>query len=425
MAFEITNFQPFNSSLVLNLSFYIFLLLLNTHFSKSYLAQIAKRYPIKTSGSNIAMNAFIQCILASIPFMGCNLLYYTQKTEVIRSISYRSTLITSGLMLTLLGYKINKKVKVEKHNLVCFFILSSLSILPSFFFHENHILKLVLLVAILSCFLIILKVQFQNSYSSATEPSFAEVYNNGSFQLLEKILLPFEIVLENLFIIPDTKQKRYTVHPYSKVCFSTATLFLFSIYYYEKLQNRTLMISVGLILLTICTLFLVLYKRTNSQIILNLYNLLISLTILFYIFDQTLLVSKNLGKIFLLEKKLAIGLFATPLLCIQYISIQTSFIKSGFCKRTLYSLLYFPFVNLTITNFICLLSDWGMIESPLLNTPESKHILDRLLIFIVLTLFDIYRSGSKFCPNNRRLGAYTVLQELTLMSINAFYRKIV
>lgn len=425
MSFQIASFQPFNSSLLLNLSFYLFLLLLNAHFSKAYLAQIAKRYPIKTDGSNMIKSAFIQCIVASIPFLGCNLLYYTQKTEVIRSLSHRSSLITSGLMFTLLGYKITKKIKVEKHSLVCFLLLTGLSVLPSFFFHENHLQKLVLLITILSCFLIILKIQFQNSYSSASEPSFAEVHNDTSSLLLEKILLPFEIVLENLFIIPDTKQKSYSIHPYSKVCFSTATIFLFSIYYYEKLQNRVLMLSTGLVLLSICTLILVLYKRTSSQNILNLYNLLISFTVLFYIFDQTLIVSENLGTIFLLEKKLAIGLFATPLLSIPYISIQTGFIKSGFCKRTLYSLLYFPFLNLMMTNFICLVADWGATANSLPYTPESKYILDRLLVFIALTLFDIYRCGSKFCPNNRRLGAYTVLQELILMGINVFYRKIV
>jgi hypothetical protein len=259
--------------------------------------------------------------------------------------------------------------------------------------------------------LYIIRKLFSTVELPTNEPNAAEISSNLSLKLIILLLLPFEIIVENLVIIPDFKRKVYSLSESSKIFFSPVTFSLFVLWYRNDIMSISSLLVAIVVSMAISISLFSISRKINYPYILNLYSFSILLAIQSLIFNQILKTVMNISYHLEIDAVKTISLMIIPIFSLPSLSIQSSFIKRGFFKQSLYSFFYFPCLNVYINCIIIqLLKTFGLITGFSYNEDMKTSFYGSMgLLFI--SLIQIYSNDNKFTSAYGILGPYSIIQD--------------
>lgn len=414
MAPFVNYFTPFNSSFTLNIISYILLSLITALLSIGYTVEIVKRHPIKSESNSSIISGFTQGLLTALPLLFLNTFTITEKNEVGVNISYKAILFITGLSFTILSLKNTTKIMFEKRVLGLITLLSIISFCS--YFMTNITFGIFYFFFSIFILFYIIKKLFSIPETFINEPTTVDLTTSSTLDLLSIILLPFDIIFENLIIISDTKRKVFSMPIFSKIFFSPITVMLICLYYTNRILNIK-WLSVSLVCsLILSTLILKTYKKIDNNYVLNIYSAAVVLLIQYLLFDQLLISIKNISNILETGFDDSIIVFGVAIASFPSLCIQSSFIKRGFHGQTLYSLLYFPSISIYLVNLATFSFNSLNITMNYNNFIKSAFIGTIALVAIILA--QIYKNNNRFSSNNWKLGIYTIVQDAIITIIN-------
>jgi hypothetical protein len=408
------NFKPFDSSAELNIFAFSLLALLTLHISKSYLLDLAKRVPMKSQRFNIFTSSSIQTALLSLSSIMIIPLYFTDSHYLIPQVTGFNILFFSGFSITFISLYLTKKISFDSsliNKLISLSIITINScILHLFDFRYKYLVHFVLsLIALVG-----LAIQFKSSYISVIEPN--TIVTNTVFpkDFLTKALFLFEIVLENIIMIPESVMKKYSLNLKIKMVISPLIVNTLLMKYFNipfSLTNCLALIVLSSILswgLIGCAL-----KKVEPSIsfnVIKIYGFIVTGTLLSLIFHQTLKITQNLVDIFNISPFVVIPALLGPVIAIPSIVLQTHFIKSGFQMRSFLSIILYISFNVLVNNIF---------QSILVSNARSLSDLwssySSISLLIFLVIYDIFKNEKKFTKWCWYYGTYSIMQGYVIM----------
>ncbi|ELA42851.1 uncharacterized protein VICG_00166 [Vittaforma corneae ATCC 50505] len=426
---RIDSFNPFDSSIFINLMAYVLLFLTTSLLADGYIVQLAKRHPIKSENHNGIMAGFMQSLISTLPFTLISILHFPGNGFSTLAMSYKSILLVVALSFTILSLKNTMKVVVQSECLPLFGALYLFALSSCLVGHFQATAGAISITAagLIICY--ILKRLFAVPESSLNEPNSVEISSTMFSEVITLTLLPFEIVLENLIIIPDTKLKSYSLPLPFKIFFSPATFSLLSLYYYGKLLDLNWLFAAATVSLVSSAVITFVYKKVQYSYILNVYSAIVSLSIQNFIFNQALKITKNLSEQLEIDIHKAMTFLAAPLISMPSLYIQNSFIKRRFHRQTLYSAFCFPCANIYVINLVAFIFNIfvsGNSANPKMDLAlngSMRYTLGGITALMSIVLLDVYKNNSRFRPTNWRLGIYSILQEYLITALCSLDKK--
>lgn len=410
---EIYSFNIFISSVTVNLLSYFLLLLTAILLSNEYIVQLARRHPFKAENDHTAISGFIQAIIASFPSLIVNTLHFSSESRSVLCASYRSVLLATALPLVILSLKASPKISLMGPSTIVLGLLTLISLASCFSLTLPLIPGVIFIICLIIAAGYSLKKLFHTPDLQSNEPNSTELSSGIFTNALSIALMPLEVIFENLIIVPDTRAKAYSIGLSSKILFSPTTLALFSLYYYDKILSPMWLLYAFVPAMLLSGAIMLIYKKIGYPYILNIYGIICSILIGYFILDLAVKITQNLADIFDIDLDKISYLLIIPLLFLPSLCIQKSFISNGFYRRTLYSILYYPFLNIFITNIICFSFS---------RTNEGMDVLTRctlggILALLLLTLLGVYKNNGHFNSSNKLLAIYSVLQDYIIVML--------
>lgn len=403
-------FRPFDSSVELNILSYLVLTLLTAHIANSYFLELSKRVPMKSESFNLFVSSFIQTLLLSIPSIILSSFFFTKDSQYTPRTNGFYILIVAGFSITYLALCLNRRLSAESGVLNKMIGLSILAINSCAFHVFDFQYKFQLHLLFTAVALIGLVSQFKSSYIFVTEPSASRINSLFPNNLLARLLFPFELVLENIIVIPDSRIKKYTFNIYAKLI-ASPIFFVVLAMEMLKTEHSIMNIAIALLISSLITALLIFcYTRKNK--FLHAYGFISTGLLLRFIFTNVFEISENFSVMLGISKTAGIPLFLSPIIAIPSIAIQSYFIKSGFQQRTYFSIFYFVCFNLLISNTI---QSYFLTDSVFYNSLRSTYF--EIIALMGLLIFDVLRNDRKFTKKCWYYGAYCIMQECVILLI--------
>lgn len=417
--------RPFDSSVGLNIVLHVVLSALNILISKFYLLELVKRHPLKFENDNQLKAGLVQSLLSLIPSLVFSIFSGTKHHSGYLKSSYSSILLACSLVTAIVAWKSKRVILVDLKAIKSFAILTSIAVFSFPIIGSGRLLYIPASLSILlmaSCLIIRILNNPVTIGSIETETTEVVVPSHQNTDILRALLYPFEVVLENLIIVPDSISKPYSLHLTSKIVISPIAACFLSVLYFNQALSiyDILFIFIG----SLCTILLLLTasKVRRTRYAVNIYSFLICALLYYFVFDTSLETATNIGNLMNISKAQAAALLISPQLVVPSFCIYKHFIRTGFHKRVLYSAFFGAIFNLIITHLVSsvLLPDadlWNVFQSRDLRVTLMSILVLQTLIFANLIL-----QRGKFQLRNCSLSLYVLLQDYLITSLAAMKR---
>lgn len=414
--------KPFSSSLELNIALYIILTALNILISKFYLLELTKRHPLKFENDNQVKAGLVQSLFSLIPTLVFSAFTITSHHPSYLKSSYSSILLSTSLITSIAACKPKRVLLMDLKAIKLFMLLMLIAALSLFIIGSGMPLAIsAFLLILLVDICLICKILNNPVTIGCIETEATEITdpNYLSTDILRTLLYPFEVILENLIIIPDSVSKPYSLNPMSKVLMSPISMcFLSIIYFNEALSVYSVLF---MIVSSLCATLLLLASSKIRRIgyTMNLYSFFVCALLYYFLFDTSLEVASSIGNLINLSKAQVATFIISPQLVIPPFCIYKYFMRAGFYKRALYSASYSVILNLTITHFAASVilpgADFrNIFQSGDLRVSSMGILVHQSLIFANLAL-----QKGRLQRTNCLLSLYILAQDYLITSFAA------
>lgn len=417
MGTEIYEFDPYKSFLVVNILSYIILALLSILLSNGYIVQLARRHPIKCENNSNAITGIMQSIITATPIFFINLFHITSDTVKTLELSYHTILFATAFPWVLFSVKSFAKRALKLSSITHFAFFSLFAFLSCFLGHIDGPVRALCITLIGLSVTYVLKKLMSDRGHPANDPDTPGVASTPTPGILPYLIIPFEVILENIIPIPDMKYKLYSLPMSLKIFFSPIAFYLACLYAHVTSPTIMMIFYTTLGGLSIGTIMYYLHKRTAYGYTLNIYSTIIALLIQHFISSQIIKTAINLSNIFSIPEEMGILFFAAPLISMPAILIQCSFISRGFYNQSLYSLLYFPSLTMCTSNLLAMIANLKNTENELLLTRGMKGTCGTITLLICGILLKTYMCNNRLTGQEGALAIYSMIQNYVITSI--------
>jgi len=410
----IPSLRPYDSSKLINVTAYVILALISILLSNGYIVQLARRHPIKYENNSIPRTGLIQCMLAVIPVLFMGIFHITNDTSTTLELSYHTVLFATALPLLALSAKASSKIVLKPEAMAHFIILTVSALLTCFIGYLNVVLKVIYVIALLVPITTSIK-RLMAIVHLSNEPRTSEPSHVSLSDLLAYAVIPFEVILENLIIVPDMKRKLYSLPMPLKMLFSPAAFLLMCLYAHTSTATL-LMVCLTLLgaLGVSATIYL---ARARYGYVVNIYGALVALLIQHFISSQVIKTTVNLANIFDIRQQAAMLFLAAPLVSLPAVYIQCSFISRGFHSQSLYSILYFSSVAMCLSNLMAMMGDMKNSDTGLILTRVMRGTSGCTTMLVLGVLVMIYMCKYRLTAHSGIVGIYSMIQNYVITSV--------
>lgn len=419
MDYNASNIRPFIFSSGLNIMLYAILTALNILISKHYLLELAKRHHFKFQIDNQVKAGFVQSLFSLIPALVFGTFCGKDNLNYLKA-SYSSILLTSSLVTAIIAWKHKKIILLDLKAIRSFAILASVSASSFFIIGLGRKLSIYLAISVIMVVgYLIRKLLCSPTTIGSVETEVTETVlpNHFGTNVVRSLLYPFDMVLENLVIIPDSVPKPYSLSMPYKTIVSPLSMLLLSILYFNELLSIYSILLMSISSLCVISLLFASSKIRKIRYLTNLYSLFVCGLMYYFLFDLLFESSANAESLLGISRMQVAALLVSPQLAIPSFCIYKHSIGMGFYKRALYATFYNAIFSLTVTHLV---GSVMLPDATFLNTFQSGDLratLMGILAFQILIFANIILQKGRLQLRNSSLCLYVLIQDYLITSL--------